>query len=483
MTKTLWTAQEVEKATGGVLQGAQKWQVSNVVIDSRQVKTGDLFVALKGPNHDGHDYLQQVLDQGAVAAIVERAVPVSIPQVVVNNSYMALEALARAARERASKVTIVAVTGSVGKTGAKEALTQIFKDQGKTHATVGNLNNHIGVPLTLARMPQDSDFAVIEIGMNHAGEISPLSKMVQPDVALITTVEAVHLEFFDSVAEIAKAKSEIFDGLKPGGTAVMLADNPYWPQVKVAAKKAGAKQILGFGKSRAAKSKLMRVIPGPMVTVIEANILGDQLTFKMRMQGQHWAVAATGILAAAKAAGADLALAGLAIAEVKPSKGRGERIEVRLGNRNFVVVDDSYNASPVSVTAAIRTLSEFPVVRGGRRVVALGDMLELGPKGPELHESLAPIIAEAGVDLVFTAGTLMKNLYEQVPSNKRGGHYANSSRLSDDITRFVRPTDVVLVKGSAGSKMSLVVEALKALHGREYERSKRIGAGGAGDVL
>jgi UDP-N-acetylmuramoyl-tripeptide--D-alanyl-D-alanine ligase len=457
----LWTATEAAAATGA--ETAETWNAEGISIDSRTIVPGDLFIALEGPNFDGHEFLAQAFAEGAVAAVVHRrpAEPVPGPLLVVDDTMTALEALGRAARTRCV-ARVVAVTGSVGKTGTKEALRLCLAVQGPTHANVANLNNQWGVPLSLARMPRDSAYAVFELGMNHPGELGPLSRLVRPHAVIVTNVEAVHLEFFDSVAAIADAKAEAFEGLEPDGVAIVNLDNAHSGRLVEAARGAGAARIVGFGTDPQAEVRLIKVVPHSECCCISATIGDQPVTYKVGAPGRHWAMNSLAVLAAIQALGGDLGLAALELAQLSALEGRGARHTVALGEGSFVLIDDSYNASPASMRAAFDTLADAPVGRGGRRLAVLGDMLELGSEASKLHRELAADLAAAGVDLVFTAGAAMAALHQALPVERRGLHASTSGELIEPLRAALSAGDAALVKGSLGSRMGIIVEALLA---------------------
>ncbi len=456
----LWTSDEAARAVQG--RSETGWAAAGVAIDSRAVAFGDLFIALHGPNFDGHQFVADALGKGAAAAIVDR-IPEGLPPganlLLVRDTFQALNQLGAAARQR-SGARVVGVTGSVGKTSTKEMLRLILSEQAPTHASLGNLNNHWGVPLTLARMPMDSHFAVIEMGMNHAGEIEPLSRLARPHVAVITTVEAVHLEFFDSVAGIADAKAEIFAGLESGGVAVLNRDNPHYDRMAAKARAQGV-EVIGFGEHVEAQARLIKYVAHPNCSCVAAEFMGQALTYKIGVPGRHWVLNSLAALAAAQALGADLAQAGLALASIAAPKGRGERHLRPWRDGEIEIIDDSYNASPASMRAAFAVLAMAkPSAPRGRRIAALGDMLELGATAAEAHAELAPAVLEHGIDLVFTAGPLMQGLHDALPPERRGAHAADSAALIDVLRAVLRPGDVLLVKGSLGSRMGRVVDNL-----------------------
>ncbi len=474
MSDALWTSSDAAQATKGVAKS--DWSAVGVSIDTRTLDLGDLFVALIGDNSDGHAHVKDALANGAAAAMVSQPCDgVSEEGLLsVDDTLEGLQALGTAARARTA-AKIVAVTGSVGKTSTKDALRSILEAQGRTHGSVASYNNHWGVPLTLARMPADTEWGVFEIGMNHSGEITPLSEMVQPDIAIVTTVEPVHLAHFESVEAIADAKAEIFDGLKPGGTAILNADNPHFDRLRSRAMAGGAGRIIAFGKSDNADARLEKVALHPTCSSVSASICGQAITYKLGVPGEHHVMNSLAILSAVYALGADLALAGLALASLSAPKGRGERHLVLAENRRFLVVDESYNANPASMRAAIATLGAADVQGPGRRIAVLGDMLELGPDEVSLHRGLAGPLAEAKIDLVYACGPLMQPLYSDLPDEVRGAYADGPQALLEQLASEVRDGDVVMIKGSLGSRMGLIVEGLLALH------NKKDAPQGAGD--
>ncbi|MFO1033915.1 MAG: UDP-N-acetylmuramoylalanyl-D-glutamyl-2,6-diaminopimelate--D-alanyl-D-alanine ligase [Hyphomicrobiales bacterium] len=464
MAEALWTADELVAATGGRLSGSVTAALTAVSIDSRDIKPGDIFVAIKGDKMDGHDFAAAALRAGAGLAIVARATPemqAAGPLLVVpDDPLKALEAMGRAARAR-SHAQIVGVTGSVGKTSTKEMLRTALSASGLTHASAASFNNHWGVPLTLARFPRAAAFGVFEIGMNHAGEIIPLVGMVQPHVAIVTTVAASHLGHFKSLDDIAEAKSEIFTGLVPRGAAVINRDSPYFDFLASRAKICGA-QVYGFGKHEAADVRMERVALHATCCCVTANIMGEQVIYKLGMPGEHMAVNSLAVLAAAKLMGADLARAALALADAQPAKARGVQQSLAMPGGELLLIDESYNANPASVRAALALLAQAKPGKGGRRIAVLGDMLELGEHGPALHAGLAEALDTGKADVLYAAGPLMAHLWNATPAHKRGAHAATSAELRDTLLAALRPGDVVMVKGSLGSRMGPLVEAMKA---------------------
>ena len=459
----LWTSAEAVAATGGMTPGP--WSANGVSIDSRSVEAGDLFVALAGPNHDGHDYVQAAFDRAAAAAMVSRrpeAQPEGAPLLLVVDTYDGLSTLAARARER-SAAHVVAITGSVGKTGTKELLAGALACCGPTLASAGNLNNHIGAPLSLARLPQSAAYGVFELGMNHPGEIAPLSRLVRPHTALITTIAAVHTEFFTDLDAIADAKAEIFEGLEPGGTAVLNRDNVYFDRLAAAARSAGAGRIVSFGESPEADAQLLAWRPSGTGGTVTAMIDGDEIDYEIAFSGRHWALNSVAVLACVQAASASIEQAARALRTVAPVAGRGVRHSIPIQGGSYELIDESYNASPAAVSAAIATLAETePSTPGGRRIAVLGDMLELGGDAARWHADLAGELEAAGIDLVYTAGPLMAYLHNALDPVWRGSHASDAESLTDILGAEIRAGDVVLVKGSLGSRMGPIVRRLVA---------------------
>ncbi|GGB36654.1 UDP-N-acetylmuramoyl-tripeptide--D-alanyl-D-alanine ligase [Roseibium aquae] len=465
MSEPLWTREAFVAGAGGTPQGQVPDAVLGISIDSRTLQPGEAFFAIKGDRFDGHDFVASALENGAAVAVISAdrlgGLPADGRYLVVDDPLEALRRLAVAARQR-SRARIVAVTGSVGKTGTKEALRLALSPSGKVHASVASFNNHWGVPLTLARMPEDTDYGVFEIGMNHAGEITPLVKMVRPHVAIITTVQAVHLEFFESIEGIAKAKAEIFNGLESGGQAILNRDNDQFDLLLFLAKAAGVSEIQTFGTGEGADSFLEKAARQPGSSSVQARILGQNITYKIGAAGQHHVVNSLAVLTAVVDLGADLALAGLALADMQAPKGRGQVSRLSMDGGVASLIDESYNANPASMRAALAVLADAPVSRPGRRIAVLGDMLELGEDGPRMHAGLLEPIEAAQVDTVYCAGPLMHHLWQQLPPQRRG-HYAEHARdLTERLLEDLRPKDVVMIKGSLGSKMGPLVEALKS---------------------
>ena len=462
--RALWTPQELIAATAGRLSGTVKEALNGVSIDSRNIAKGDIFVAIKGDTHDGHDYVAKALQNGAGVAVVSRITDEMISAgpvlQVAEDPLRALENMGRAARIW-NKGKSIAVTGSVGKTSTKEMLRVALSASGETHCSAASFNNHWGVPLTLARFPRQADFGVFEIGMNHAGEITPLVGMAQPDVAIITTIAASHLGHFNSIDDIAAAKSEIFAGVVKGGSAVINQDSPYFEFLKSRAESSGIRTIIGFGKNEKASVRLKQIALHANCSCITADVMGEDVAFKLGVPGAHMALNSLAVLAAVKLAGADLARACLALAEAVPAKGRGgqELLDIRHGD--VLLIDESYNANPESMTAALSLLATVSNNRKGRKIAVLGDMLELGQFSAQLHKGLVTSLNAAGVDLVYAAGPMMRNLWDSISPSQRGKHADTSVELIEALTASLKAGDSVVIKGSYGSKMGLVVEALR----------------------
>jgi len=455
---TLWTAAEAAEATKG--RATTDWQANGVSIDTRTLQPGDLFVALKAAR-DGHDFVAQALEKGAGAALVSyipEGVDDSAPLLIVDDVQSALEALGQAARAR-SAARVVGVTGSVGKTSTKEMLATILSAQGKTHASVASYNNHWGVPLTLARMPRDTEFAVIEIGMNHPGEIAPLAIQAQPHVALVTTVAAVHLEAFDSVAGIAHEKAAIFEGLGEGGTAIVNADVEHADILRDCANKVGAK-VVEFGRN-ASDYALGDVTQSSNSVHAEATVAAKPITFDVESAGTHFAMNALGALAACVALGVDLdeAIKGLRL--WSPVTGRGVREAIVLPDGGQIdLLDDSYNANPTSMEAALNVLASSQATR---RIAFLGDMKELGPQELAMHAGMADVAAMARVDQVHCIGPLMRALHEALPEGKRGLWCETSAEMVEHLPDLIRAGDSVLAKGSLSMALARIVDGLRKM--------------------
>lgn len=460
----LWNAAEAARAAGGSLINGEQWSANGISIDTRTLEPGDLFVALTDVR-DGHDFLPQAFVSGAAAALISdpgKAEGLG-PAIVVADVMEGLRRLGAAAIER-SAAKRIAVTGSVGKTSTKEALAICLAASGPTHRSIKSYNNHWGVPLTMARMPAQSAFAVFELGMNHRGEILPLTQLVRPHAALVTTIAPAHVENLGSLEAVADEKGDVYAGLEPGGAALVPNEAPHASRLIDAAERAGA-SIIRFGREAGCEARLLSFAMDETGSTAEAEILGRSLRYRIGVEGAHWALNGLAALAAADVLGADVEAAAHALEHLRAFDGRGtaERIVAPFGA--FLLVDNSYNANPASMAAAFSTLGARKPAPGGRRIAALGDMLELGPDERAYHAGLAGPLEEAGVDLVFAAGPRMAALMEALPPERRGGYAENADALIPIIASAVQAGDVVLVKGSNSSRMSRVVSALAALKG------------------
>lgn len=460
----LWTSAAMAEAMSAAKRGALPEAIYGISIDSRTLTPGEAYFAIKGDVHDGHDFVEAALKNGAALAVVAKTHADKFASdarlLVVDDVLEGLVDLGRASRARLG-AKVIAVTGSVGKTSTKEALRAVLGSQGETHASVASFNNHWGVPLSLARCPASVKFAIFEIGMNHPGEITPLVKMVRPHVAIVTTVEPVHLEFFSGIEAIADAKAEIFSGLEPGGAAVLNRDNPQFVRLIKSAKTAKVARIVSFGSDEKADARLIDVSLHPACSAVHAHILGHDVTYKIGTPGRHMAMNSLAVLAAASLAGADLALSALALAQLQPAAGRGVREVLTLTEGTATLIDESYNANPASMKAAITVLGQASVGPRGRRIAVLGDMLELGAAGPDLHCGLNEAIKANNIDAVFCCGPLMRNLWEALPSAKKGGYADSSAALEQQVVAAIGAGDAIMVKGSLGSRMKLIVAALQ----------------------
>ncbi len=468
---SLWPAAEAASATGGVAHGA--WEATGVSIDTRTLRPGDLFVALKDVR-DGHDFVAEALDKGAAAAMVghlPNGVDPSAPLLIVDDVLDGLTALGRAGRAR-SGARVVAVTGSVGKTSTKEMLRTALAGQGRVHAAEASYNNHWGVPLTLARLPRDADFAVIEVGMNHPGEIAPLARLARPHVAMITTIAPAHLAAFADIDAIAREKAAIFDGLEADGTAIIRGDLTTTPILEEAARRAGAR-IVRFGEGPDNHHRLTHVELTRDLTVAEGRAWRTKFLFKIGTAGRHFAVNAMGVFAAVSALGADRALAAVALAAWAPPDGRGRRetivLDIVEDHLTIDLLDDAFNANPASMAAALDTLGAAKtrdnvgrIVRG-RRIAVLGDMLELGPDETSLHAALARHPAMERVAKVHCVGPRMRALHQALPEDRRGEWSEEAGEIARRVHELFDAGDVVLVKGSKASRVSLVVDAIRKL--------------------
>ncbi len=451
----LWTSSDAEGATLG--KASRSFVATGISINTRTLKEGDLYVAIKGEKRDGHDFVGAAFEAGACAALVSRRPEgVGGALLVVANTQRALEDLACAARAR-SGAKIIAVTGSAGKTTTKEMLRLAFGALGQVHASSLSFNNQWGVPLSLASLPREAAFGVFEIGMNHFGEIRPLVSFARSHVALVTTIAAAHLEYFGTCEAIADAKSEIFEGVVPGGAALIPSDNQYTERLIARAKQSHVARILGFGANPGSDARLLSYEESGEGARVKADVLGQPVEFRIGAPGRHIAANALGALLCVAAADGDVLNAAAALKEFSALKGRGARFAAG----GVEVIDESYNANPASMAAALALLG----AASGRRIAVLGDMLEMGPDAAAHHAGLAQAVEAAHVDLVFLCGPLMKALWDALPAERRAAYAPNSAELAAGVASAVLAGDTVLVKGSNGSRMSIIVEALKGRAG------------------
>lgn len=459
----LWTFDELVHATNGRPERATGAPIAGLSIDTRTLARGDLFVALKD-RRDGHAFVANAFEAGAAAALVSEgyeAGPNDGPLIRVPDTLAGLEAIGRAARARLSaEARVIAVTGSAGKTGTKDMLRAALSRIGLAHAADKSFNNHWGVPLTLARMPAETRFGVFEIGMNHAGEITPLVKLVRPHIAIVTTVEPVHLAQFPSVEAIAEAKAEIFLGLEPGGTAIINRDNTHFETLRARAEAARAR-IVSFGQDARADLRPKVLELSSEGTVIELAVGGRDIHFRVAVPGIHIARNALAVAAAVDAAGADVEEALEALATLPPPPGRGSRAELPLAGGRILLIDESYNANPASMRAALGVLGTVPRAVYNRRIAVLGDMLELGAQEKTHHAALKDAVDAAGVDLVFACGPNMAHLFDALAPARQGAWEPAAEALAGRLFAVLQPGDVVMIKGSNGSRMGPLAEALR----------------------
>jgi UDP-N-acetylmuramoyl-tripeptide--D-alanyl-D-alanine ligase len=450
--KSLWTSDEIARATGGT--ASVPFDVTGVTFDSREVGPGDLFVAMPGTAHDGHRFVDAAFAAGAAGVVVSQ--PVAGPHVLVEDTFAALQALGRASRER-SRATIIGVTGSVGKTSTKEALYAALDrcSPGKVHRSVKSYNNHTGVPLSLARMPRGAEYAVLEMGMNNKGEIAALTQLIRPHVAIITSIAPAHIENLGSETAIADAKAEIFLGLQPDGVAIIPNDTPHRDRLLKAARR-HADRIITFGGGDADVHAIHAVAADGGGSLIGAALLERELTFTISQRGEHWVTNALAVLAAVEAVGCDVALAGLALADMGGLKGRGERHVIELDGGEVLLVDESYNANPASMAATLKSLGAEKDVK--RRIAVLGPMRELGPHSDSLHAGLAPAVCEAHVDRLILIGEEMRPLDEALDGEIAVERAASVDDATDRLLKILRPGDAVLVKASNSVGLAKLVE-------------------------
>jgi UDP-N-acetylmuramoyl-tripeptide--D-alanyl-D-alanine ligase len=451
----LWTSDEIVAATGGTLHG-EAFEVSGVAFDSREVEHGHLFVAMPGTVADGHDFVPKAIAAGAAAALVSK--PVEGTHILVPDVPKALTDLAIAARRRMTG-TVVGVTGSVGKTSTKEALYVALERyaKGKVHRSVKSYNNHTGVPLSLARMPRDSEFAVLEMGMNAKGEIAALTRLVRPHVAMITTLASAHIEHLGSMEAIADAKAEIFEGLEPNGIAILPEDTPFRDRLVKAARRY-ADRTITFGHGEADVAALHAVRSEHGGSLVTARLLESEVTYTIAQRGDHWVTNSLAVLAAVEAVGADLAIAGLALADMGGLKGRGERHRLPVDGGHYLLIDESYNANPASMTATLKALGEERDVE--RRIAVLGPMRELGGHADKLHAGLAPSVREAKVDHLILVGEDMRPLEKALAGQVPVDRADNVDEAAELLAKIIRPGDAVLVKASNSIGLAKLVEQM-----------------------
>ena len=460
----LWTSEALVAAMDGRPVGRLPEGVPGISIDTRTLQPGEVFFAIRGEKFDGHDFATAAMAAGAGLLVVSEArLPslgrLAMPMIVVPDVLAALEQAGAAARAR-TRAKIVAVTGSAGKTTTKEALRHALSAAGTVHASDRSFNNHWGVPLTLARMPEDCDYAVFEIGMNHPGEIRPLTRLVRPHIAVVTLIAAAHLGHFGSLDEIARAKAEIFEGVEAGGHAVINRDDARYRLLDKAARAAGVAHVWGFGENSRAQFKLLKYEARPDGSLITARIDGKNVEARIGVPGRHIVQNALAVLGVAHLAGADLARVAPALGNLQAERGRGRRHTLAVPGGTFTLIDESYNANPASMRAAIELLGAAPVGPGGRRIAVLGDMLELGSHAAELHGALAGVIAAANVDIAFLAGPEMKTLADALPADCRAEYRPGVEEVQALVLKTVRAGDAVMVKSSNGIGFSRIVEAL-----------------------
>ncbi len=488
-----WNASNIIDATNGREESSCNWMhSSNISIDTRSIKKGDIFIALKGKNFDGHDFLHDAFLKGATVAIVSENKYKNFPLIIVQDTFKALHDMASYyVRNVLANAKIIAITGSIGKTTTKDMLHIVLSQYGVSYVTEGNLNNNIGLPLTVLRAPENCQYLILEMAMNKVGEIKKLSKISNPDIAIITNVEPAHVENFSSLFDIAQAKLEVLHGMKTKGTLVLNKDNKYYNYLLSHANR----NIVSFGKDKNATVCLLDIIennessvfiPAPRYWNIGSPIVNERirrlcnkselcagnldvhgLVLKIRLnndqiincnsclRGEHFAYSALAVIAVVQVLGLDLSKLLLALENFSVTKGRGSVHKAKYNEKYVYLIDDSYNASPTSMEAAIRTLGTYS---NQRKVALLGDMLELGSESVMFHKNLLKSIIEYSVDKVYTVGKLMLELDKLLPGNIRGMHFNSSNHLKSDLASIIQDNDVILIKGSRGVEMNLVVQ-------------------------
>ncbi|MET0575321.1 MAG: UDP-N-acetylmuramoylalanyl-D-glutamyl-2,6-diaminopimelate--D-alanyl-D-alanine ligase [Mesorhizobium sp.] len=473
----LWTFNDLVEATSGRPFGQTVAGVSGISIDSRTLRPGDAFFAIRGDQFDGHDFATAAIKAGAALLVVaEGKLPalgrLTVPMIVVPDVLSALEKAGAAARAR-TRAKIIAVTGSAGKTSTKEALRHVLSAVGKVHAADKSFNNHWGVPLTLARTPEDCDYAVFEIGMNHPGEIRPLAKLVRPHIAIITVIAEAHLGFFKNMDEIARAKAEIFEGIEPGGYAILNRDDPRSKLLGKLARDAGVSHVVGFGENPRAHFRLLACTLHGDNSAIVAKIGGNEIGARIGAPGRHVVQNTLAVLGAAYIAGANLEKVAPALATLTAERGRGKRHLLPHPEGVIALIDESYNANPTSMRAALELLGATPINGSGRRIAVLGDMLELGEHSAEFHAGLAEVVLRTRTDMIFLAGPEMSALADALPAGFPVEHRATTEELSGLLTDAVRPGDAIMIKSSMRMGFSRLVDAL-VNHFPAQARTKRV---------
>ncbi|CAN5775190.1 UDP-N-acetylmuramoyl-tripeptide--D-alanyl-D-alanine ligase [soil metagenome] len=465
----LWTSGEVADAVGVAAIGPP-FEANGVTFDSRAVGTGDLFIALSGESTDGHGFVGEAIKRGAAAAVVSRDVENACgPLIRVPDTMNALVDLCRPARRR-SIARIASVTGSVGKTSTKDALRAMLSAQAPTSASTASFNNHVGVPISLARLPREALYGVFEIGMNHPGEIEPLARQVEAHVGLVTNVGPVHIGHMGSQEAIADEKACLFAGMAEGAVAVLNRDNSYYERMAAQARRFGVSRIVGFGRNAAAEARLVSADLQDCGSDIVALVHGRRIEYRLAAAGEHWVLNSIAALAVVEALGADVAQAAATLAGVSESPGRGARRLLRFGGGMVELLDESYNANPVSVEAMLAVLARTVPAQGGRRLLALGDMRELGEGADAFHAGLAEAVSASGAAQVFLCGPHMQALWEKLAPSQRGVHRPDSASLAGEVAAALKAGDVIAVKGSLGSKMKIVVDAILAASDGGAER-------------
>ena len=465
----LWTADEVARALSPSTTIAP-FEATGVTFDSRAVAKGDLFLALSGETTDGHRFVADAFSRGAVAAVVSRDIEgASGPLIRVPDTMKALVDLGRAGRRR-SQARIASVTGSVGKTSTKDALRAMLLAQARTSASAASFNNHVGVPISLSRLPREARYGVFEIGMNHPGEIEPLARQVQAHVGVITNVGPVHIGYMGSEEAIADEKACLFAGMAESAVAVLNRDSRHYERLSGHARRFGVSRIIGFGRSEEAEARLLSCGLQDRGSDVVALIHGRRIEYRLGAAGEHWVLNSIAALAVVEALGADVVAAAASLADVGASPGRGARRRLKFGNGTIELLDESYNANPVSVRAMLAVLARTEPAEGGRRVLALGDMRELGDDADAYHAGLADAVAASGAAQVFLCGSHMRALWKHLTPSQRGAHQADSGALAGEVAAALRAGDVIAVKGSLGSKMKIVVDAIVAASSGEAGR-------------